>query len=39
MLKNKYNIPSGPESVLTVWDVGEGICGTLREKIIFVFLI
>ena len=24
MLKNKYNIPSGPESVLTVWDVGEG---------------
>jgi hypothetical protein len=24
MLKNKYNIPSGPESVLTVWDVGDG---------------
>lgn len=24
MLKKKYNIPSGQEFVLTVWDVGDG---------------
>ncbi|MBA7857004.1 DUF943 family protein [Enterobacter sp. RHBSTW-00901] len=29
MLKKKYNIPSGQEFVLMVWDVG---CGYLRDS-------